>query len=71
MLSAPNFTADEASSLEHAHVARDACEGHGQRPGQVGNAGVSVSQRHQQGPTGGISECAKGTVEDLIFNHLV
>ncbi len=71
MLSAPNFTADEAGSLEHAHVARDASEGHGQRPGQIGDAGVAVSQRHQQGPAGGISECGESAVEDLIFNHLV
>jgi hypothetical protein len=71
MFSAPHFAADQARSLKHADVARDASEGHGQRPGEVGDAGVAVSQCHEQGSTGGIRQSAIGTVEDLIFNHLV
>ena len=70
VLSAPHLTADQARCLEHPDVARNASEGHGQRPGQVCDAGVAISQRHEERSAGGVSQCAKGPVEDLIFNQL-
>jgi hypothetical protein len=71
MFSAPHLASDEAGRLEYSHVARDPSEGHGQRPGEVGNACIAFPQRRQQSSASGIRECSKGTVEDLIFNHLV
>jgi hypothetical protein len=71
VLSASHLAADQTGGLEHPDMARNASEGHGQRPGQVCDAGVAISQRHEQRSAGGVSECAKRPVEDLIFNHLV
>jgi hypothetical protein len=71
VLSAPHLTSDQARCLEHSNVARNASEGHWQRPGQVCDTGVAISQRHEQRSAGGVSKCPEGPVEDLIFNHLV
>ena len=71
MLATAHFPPHEPGGLQHADVARDACECHRQWCGQVRNAGVAFTQRLQQQSPGRICERAVCTVQYLIFNHLV
>jgi hypothetical protein len=71
VLSAADLPANETGRLKDADVTRYAGEGHGQWPGEVGDAGVAVPQSHQQRPTSRVGQSGEGPIENLIFNHLV
>ncbi len=71
MLAAAYVALDKAGRLQNTDMARDAGEGHRQRSGQVGDAGVTLPQRLQQPTSSRIGERAVCAVQDLIFNHIV
>jgi hypothetical protein len=62
---------NESGRLEYAYVTRDACEGHRQRRGEVGDACVAVAQRLQEPTARGIGERGIRPIQELIFNHIV
>lgn len=71
MLASANLALHQPGGFQHTDVTRDAGEGHGQRGGQVADAGVTVPQRLQQPAPSRIGQGRIGAVQNLIFNHLV
>ena len=71
MLAAAHLAPYQACRLEYPDVARYAREGHRQRGGQVGDAGIALAQRLQQLAARGIGERGVRAIQHLIFNHIV
>ncbi len=71
MLAAPYLASHQSGGFQHADVARNACERHWEGRGQVGDAGVALTQCRQQPSSSGVGKGAIRTVENLIFNHSV
>ena len=71
MFATANLAPHQAGRFEHADMARHAGERHGQRSGQVGDPGITLTQGLQQASSGRIGERAVCAIQQLIFNHLV
>lgn len=71
MLATTDLALYQTGGLQYPDMPRDAGERHGQRRGQIADAGITLTQRLQQTATGRIGQGRIGAVQDLIFNHLV
>lgn len=71
VLAAAHIALDETSRFEHSDVAGHPGECHRQRRGEIGDAGIAGTQRLDEVTTRRVGQCGVGTVQDLIFNHLV
>lgn len=71
MLSTTDLALHQTGGLQHPDMPRYAGERHGQRGGQVADAGVTLAQGLQEAAPGRIGQGRICAVQNLIFNHLV
>lgn len=70
MFTAADLAADETGGLEDGDVTGYSGEAHRQRRGQIGDAGVAVTQRFEESPSCWVGQRGVRAIEK-IFNHLV
>jgi quinol monooxygenase YgiN len=71
MITSPHGPRHEACGFKDSDMSGDPGEGHRQRSGKVGDAGLAGAKCNEQGPSRGISQSRIGAIERLLFKHVV